>query len=114
MISFKGPFTVFSPSSLPLSNNIAIIAPFWDDVNTNIAGQILYRFTTDVLLLNEARLRIDDTLFSPTLLFIATWNMVAAFSGNSNTVSAYKLCYVKITNCGRIIGKGYVIKFCLK
>ena len=86
VISFRGSFTSFSPSSLPNSRAV-MIAPFWNDIDTDITGEIFYRFTTNVSLLNEAQLCISDPLFSPTLLFIATWNMVAEFLGSSDTVS---------------------------
>jgi len=67
-----------------------LIALFWDDHDVNIAGQIFYRFSDDSLLVSEVGLNISsafNTDFTPALVFIATWDGVAAFSGQNDVVS---------------------------
>ena len=89
ILSFRNNFTSFSPETFPTSNDV-LIAPFWDDVNINVAGDIFYRFTTDQFLLDEVGGDISDAFevtFEPTLLFIATWDEVAPFGGSSSLVS---------------------------
>ena len=66
-----------------------MIAPFWDDIYTGIAGNIYYRFSSNLSLLVEVGGSISDafnTVFAPTQLFVATWDRVAGISGFSNLV----------------------------
>ena len=88
IISFQRPFTDYIPRRFPLNNNIPLIAPFWDDVDITRFGNIFYRQTSNVTLLQRARDRLQDLFpssvnFTPTTLFIATWNRVAGFRGRS-------------------------------
>lgn len=87
VLSFGFPFNQHSPSVFPLSSTDILIAPFWIDINIEIAGRIYYRFSNDVALLNQAQSLILDSAFSPSLLFIATWDRVAQFNGVSSEVS---------------------------
>ena len=88
IISFQHSFTEYIPRRFPLNNNIPLIAPFWDDVDITRFGNIFYRQTSNVTLLQRARDRLQDLFpssvnFTPTTLFIATWNRVAGFIGQS-------------------------------
>ena len=63
-----------------------MIAPYWDDIDITRFGNILYRLTTSASLLQ----RVCDLIkaanfgsastFSPTLLFIVTWDRVAEYN----------------------------------
>lgn len=88
-MSIGAAFTDPSTSPFPLSN-YTLIAPFWDDINTNVAGRIFFRFSGDPDLLDEVGSSIEDAFdceFNPVLLFIATWDSVAQINGSSNEVS---------------------------
>lgn len=64
-----------------------LIAPFWDDIDTTTAGEISYRYSNDQDLLVEVGAGIRDVFentFSPSVLFIATWNRVAGIGGSAN------------------------------
>ena len=68
----------------PLSANISLIAPFWGDVDITRFGSIFYRETSNVTLLQRARDQLQGLFsssgnFTPTTLFIATWDRVAEF-----------------------------------
>ena len=70
--------------SFPL-NGVAMITPSWSDYDEDwlipiddysIAGRLFYRFSTDETLLQEVGAAISSAFvsnFSPTSLFIATW-----------------------------------------
>ena len=82
-ISFRFGFLTTSPQPFPLpaifSPTDTLIAPFWDrsDYRMNIVAQVLYRFTTDAMLINDVASRINDAFgvdFNPAWLFVATWN----------------------------------------
>ena len=88
IISFQSPFTAYIPRRFPLDNNIPLIAPFWDDVDIRRFGNIFYRQTSNVTLLERARVQLQELFpssgsFTPTTLFIATWDRVAGFRGQS-------------------------------
>ena len=89
-LSFRSPFTDFSPRPFPLiSENDILIAPFWDDIFIIRAGEIYYRFSVDPSLLEEVGGNISDafsTSFIPSQLFVATWDRVAAIGGLNNLV----------------------------
>ena len=73
----------FVPFPFPLSTGDILIAPFWDDFDVGAGGQILFRQTSDEELLALTGSTINDAFFldfSPTLLFIATWDGVPGFT----------------------------------
>ena len=83
----------YTPRSFPLNDFIPLIAPFWDDINIERFGNIFYRQTSNITLLQRARDQLQELFpssgnFTPTTLFIATWDRVAEFEGGSQ-VSAY-------------------------
>lgn len=87
VLSFRSPFFDFVPRPFPLSTNEILIAPFWDDFNVLQGGQILFRQSNDGDLLTQVGTAISDAFmweFSPTLLFIATWDGVPGFATPSN------------------------------
>ena len=63
-----------------------LIAPLWDDVSITRFGNIFYRVTSNVTLLQRARDQLQELFpssgnFTPTILFIATWDRVTQQSG---------------------------------
>ena len=88
ILSFRFPFTEFTPHMFPCPDNVPLIAPFWDNVDIERFGNISYRETTDNTLLQKAHAQLQEFFpssgsFAPTTLFIATWDQVAAFEGGS-------------------------------
>ena len=96
ILSFRTPFTDFDPQGFPLIDNSSLIAPFWDDVDIRTSeggfGNIYYRLTFNTSLLERARDQLRELFpstgsFTPTQLFIATWDRVAEFGQNGSQVS---------------------------
>ena len=91
VVSFGAPFTNHSSHPFPLlSTSDILIAPFWDDSNVENGGQILFRLSDSQTLLNQVGSIINDRLeydFTPTMLFIVTWNRIPQFGHSSNIVS---------------------------
>lgn len=91
VVSFGGPFYEYDGPPVPdLFYFVPVIAPFFADSDTSLAGEVFYRYTDNETLLEEATSCIRDAFdseFSPTVLFIATWNGVAAFGGSQSVVS---------------------------
>ena len=88
VVSFGDPFT--DPPFPLLSTSVILIAPFWDDYNVEIGGQILFRLSDNQTLFNQVGSIINDTLeydFTPMMLFIVTWDRIPEFGGSSNIVS---------------------------
>ena len=84
ILSFQSAFTSATPHMFPLSANISLIAPFWDDVDITRFGNIFYRETSNATLLQRAQDQLQGLFpssgnFTPTTLFIATWDRVAEF-----------------------------------
>ena len=90
VVSFGAPFTNPSSSPFPLSRSDVLIAPFWDDFNVDNGGQILFRLSENQTLLNQVGSIINDSFeydFTPTMLFIVTWNRIPEYGRSSNIVS---------------------------
>ena len=67
---------------------LTLIAPFWDHVDIRRFGDIFYRETSNVTLLQRAHDQLQELFpftgnFTPTTLFIATWDRVAQFGGGT-------------------------------
>ena len=72
-----------------------IIAPFWDDVDIRNGGTIYYRQDFNSSIVEQVQQEIytqfpDVGFFYPLLVFVATWDRVAAYAfsarGHYNTV----------------------------
>ena len=65
----------FTPEKFPVDD--PLIAPFWADVDTELGGNVFYRSTTNMSLLNEAERIINNAFtganFVPEDLYIVTW-----------------------------------------
>ena len=82
MLSFGQPF----PNPIgSIFNSVPIIAPFWDDISTDLGGSIYYRQDLSTSAADQVQQEIytqfpDVGFFYPSLVFVATWDRVAAFS----------------------------------
>lgn len=75
-----------TPSPLPFRSDCPMIAVYWADVDTTNLGLVFYRETQDGTLLDKARDEIRDVYgrtFTPTSLFIATWDKVGYCCNNN-------------------------------
>ena len=64
-----------------------IVAPFWDDIDITKGGTIYYRQDTDPALVEQLEKEIaiqypEVSSFHPLLVFVATWDSVAAYSSS--------------------------------
>ena len=87
VLSLGQSFTRFSSSGSTFSSIFSppIIAPFWDDVNIIRNGDIYYRQEYSLSIADQVQREIhrqypDIGFFYPSLVFVATWDRVAAFS----------------------------------
>ena len=91
IISFGNRFSQFDPSRFPRNSTDALIAPYWADADTrtNGSGTVFFRETTNLTLLQRASREIQDGLsvsFSPSHLFIATWNSIGYYNRRTDRV----------------------------
>lgn len=89
VLSFRRPFTATETTPFPLSSDDILIAPFWDNIDIEAAGQVLFRITNDLSLRTEIGGVINGlfvTNFLPDSVFVATWDQVAQFNGTPSEV----------------------------
>ena len=95
VLSFRKAFNDFSPESFPLpSQTDVLVALYWHDHDITVHGNVFYRSTQDMACLTEVGSRISNVFkvdFSPTQLFIATWDEVTGFSVSQNLVIPYNV-----------------------
>ena len=108
------PFTENYASPLPLYNTDKIIAPYWDDVDTRGTGQIFYRQTTDLHLLDRVQRDIQAAYplsrnVTLTNLFIATWDAVGYYDMQTDKVNYVLLYNIVKTKCFKFMVHMYVI-----
>ena len=97
VLSFEMPFTFCcAPRTFPIYPT-PLIAPFWHDFDPTLGGNIYYRQTNNSQELQLFQTSLSSALntrglgnFSPTLLFIVTWDQVPEFLGS--TLVNY--CYI--------------------
>ena len=79
-ISADGQLQATTPTAFPYQDDHPVIAPFWADAaRSSSQGAVYYRETTDSTLLAQAEYYIllsNGGSFSPTSLFIVTWDGV--------------------------------------
>ena len=93
MISFNPPINQYWRHETLLLSDIPVIVPFRVRYLYEFTGNIFYRQTNDATLLQRASDQLQELFpssgnFTPTTLFIATWENVAEF-GRPSQVSAY-------------------------
>ncbi len=83
LLSFGAENIEYTPEPFPITVG-RLIAPFWDDVNIGVSGSIYFRQSSDLSMIQmvQSRLRSINVAqdFTPTALFIATWDHVAEFN----------------------------------
>ena len=86
MLSFGRSFlsTSSGGSNFNSVSSPPIIAPFWDDVDITKSGRIYYRQESDPTVAEQVLKDISSQypeaeFFHPSLVFVATWDTVAAF-----------------------------------
>ena len=89
VISFLRSVGQHTPNRFPLGDRRRLVAPFWADADTTVAGQVFYRETTDQSLLQQAtadvtKIFVNCTTFRAAWLFIATWYKVAFYGAQGN------------------------------
>ena len=104
-MSFGGPFHDFEGPPFPNQDHyeVPVIAPFFDDSDTSIAGEVFYRYTDNETLLDNVTSCIGDAYgsgFNASVLFIATWDGVAEYRGSSSVVKSNTASYpISPNNC---------------
>ena len=87
LLSFNRRYTSSSPRLFPLVEEV-LISPFWADININVQGRIFYRFSSITSSIHyKLDLYIADSSFSPSSVFIATWDGVAEYNSDGRDVS---------------------------
>ena len=91
MLSLNATDTRFNPAPFPITDDllmIALIAPFWADADTDVAGHVYYRSTTNQTLLDRATVIINTAFtgvnFATEHLYVATWFEVGYFGQTNN------------------------------
>ena len=107
ILSFRSEYLQYSPQLFPFTG-LPVIAPFWDDIDITRFGSISYRQTNDTTLLQRARDQLQELFpssgnFTPTTLFIATWDRVAQFGGRSQVFACMTifLLVTKTSHCNQ-------------
>ena len=90
IISLNNSYNRWAPRPLPISPD-QFIAPFWADADVRGTGAVYYWQTTDSALLARATNEIQTAFplsqnIEITNLFIATWDAVGYFLGNTDKV----------------------------
>ena len=91
VISFLRQVSQYTPYAFPVGNNARLVAPFWADVDTRVAGEVFYRETFEPVLLQKAtddvkNTYVDHRNFKATWLLIVTWYEVAFYGSTVNKV----------------------------
>ena len=80
LLSFRSTFTTSFIRTFPFFS-APLIAPYWENFDLRRGGSLYYRQTSNPTLLQRAREQLQrsfptDGSFTPTDLFIATWDRV--------------------------------------
>ena len=88
VLSFRIEFFGFVPEIFPIPFDM-LIAPFWDDSDNSVGGQVYYRVTQDFFLLDTISDDIFDAfgvIFVPISAVVATWNAMPQYLGSPDVV----------------------------
>ncbi|XP_041425680.1 alpha-tectorin [Xenopus laevis] len=94
VISFGVAVSKYTPDAFPLTDGSPFVAPYWGDVNNQIAGKVYYRESKDPNLLD--RISKDMKEYYPnfnyraTWAFVATWDKVAYFGSRSKKTNTFQ------------------------
>ncbi|XP_068098422.1 uncharacterized protein [Hyperolius riggenbachi] len=94
LLSFQSAIWQFTPQPLPAAFGNSFLAPFWSDINNQLAGDIYYRQSTDPNLLSRATSDIQTYFhnedFVARWVFVATWHRVAYFGSTTGKVNTFQ------------------------
>lgn len=94
VVSFGKNVSQYTPDPFPLDDAVPFVAPYWADVDNDIAGDIFWRQTQDPGLLSQFTADISRYFpvisFTPIWMFIATWEQVAYFGSASDKVNTFQ------------------------
>nr|XP_057933710.1 alpha-tectorin [Doryrhamphus excisus] len=90
VISFNEQVSQFTPEAFPLSDSRSFVAPLWADVHNGIRGDVYYRESTQVEILERATQDVRRHFksapnFTATWAFIVTWYQVTFYGGSQTT-----------------------------
>ncbi|XP_075462346.1 alpha-tectorin-like [Ascaphus truei] len=92
-ISFSEPVTQYTPDPFPIPG-ISIVAPYWGDVDNEIAGIIYYRECLELEMLDriteDMKIYFPNLHYRPVWCFIATWYKVAYYGSESDKVNTFQ------------------------
>ena len=96
ILSFRSQYLQYIPEMF-LSTGFPLIAPFWNDIDIRRFGNIFYRTTSNATLLQRARDQLQELFpssgnFTPTALFIVTWDRVAQYGGGPQVSTHMAIC----------------------
>ena len=95
--SFRYPST--AEISLDVLSKSTLIAPYWDDIDLRLGGDVFYRFTEDEAILEAVSQTINSAFnntFHSTEVIVGTWNQVR--SGESLSRVRITLWYFEDNN----------------
>lgn len=96
-LSFDSEIPTYQPTMImPMGLEVKIIAAFLADVDLSAGGNVFFRETKEEHLLQRAAADVQAhfsqfTSFEPLGLFIATWDRVAAFRGQSESTNTFQI-----------------------
>lgn len=110
ILSFRFPFSSSFARSFPFFSS-PLISPYWDNFDLRRGGNLFYRQTSNITLLQRVRDQIEESIssasnFIPITIFIATWDRVPGFGQTFGLVCNVHTCIMCHLNPILIIGTG--------
>ncbi|NXM97628.1 TECTA protein, partial [Sylvia borin] len=94
VISFDEPVRQYTPDPFPLVDGHPFVAPYWADVDNVLGGDIFYRQTTDLALLENISQDINQYFpkktFTATWALVVTWDRVAYYGSTSEKGNTFQ------------------------
>ncbi|XP_012826283.1 sushi, nidogen and EGF-like domain-containing protein 1 isoform X1 [Xenopus tropicalis] len=90
VVSFLREVSQFTPVAFPISGDRRVVAAFWADVDNRRGGNVFYRETEDLVIVDRATRDVRTYFpelpdFHSTWVFIATWHRVTFYGGDSTS-----------------------------
>ncbi|XP_066194959.1 alpha-tectorin-like [Sylvia atricapilla] len=94
VISFDEPVRQYTPDPFPLVDGHPFVAPYWADVDNVLGGDIFYRQTTDLALLEDISqdnsTSTSQKTFTATWALVVTWDHVAYYGSTSEKGNTFQ------------------------
>lgn len=87
--------TQYTPDVFPLGDGRRMIAPFWADVDSSVAGDIFYREDRSQPILDLVNRNIHRAFpvnfarFAASWVFLATWEEVAFYNNRAGQLLVF-------------------------